>query len=70
VFSRSGGLVDVAITVGPEGLIRELAIAWGGGDPVWTYTVTYTDLGTTPAIEAPEHAEPFPNRTPVIQPSG
>jgi hypothetical protein len=40
--------VDVSITVGADELIRELRVAWGGGDSVWTYTVTYTDLGTTP----------------------
>jgi hypothetical protein len=48
--------LDVAITVGADGLVREIAVAWGTGATAWTYTVSYHDLGTTAPIEAPEDA--------------
>jgi hypothetical protein len=45
--------LDTAITVGEDGLIRELAVTWG----TWTYSVSYSDLGTTAAIVAPKNAK-------------
>jgi len=62
--------LEASITVDSDGLIRELAVGWGGGGAVWTYTVTYSDLGTTAPIVAPEDALPFPRRTPVAPPTG
>jgi len=44
-------LLDTSVTVGPEGVVRELAVTWG----TWTYTVTYSELGSTPAPAAPAH---------------
>ena len=46
-------LLDTAVTVGSDGVIRELAVTWG----TWTYTVTYSDLGSTPRIVAPANAK-------------
>jgi hypothetical protein len=46
-------LLDAAMTVGEDGLIRELAVTW----EIWVYTVTYSDLGTTAAIAAPKNAK-------------
>ena len=46
-------LLDTAITVGADGLIRELAVTWG----TWAYTVTYSDLGTTAPVVAPKNAK-------------
>lgn len=63
--------VDVSITVGADGVISELAVAWGSGGSTWTYTVTYSGFGTTEPIVAPANAEPFPRRTPAaVPPSG
>ena len=45
-------LLDTAVTVGPDGVIREIAVTWG----TWTYTVTYSDLGSTPPLVAPANA--------------
>jgi hypothetical protein len=45
-------LLDTAVTVGPEGVIREIAVTWG----TWTYTVTYRQLGSTPPPVAPADA--------------
>ncbi len=45
-------LLDTAVTVGPEGVVREIAVTWG----TWRYTVTYDNLGATPAPEAPANA--------------
>ena len=39
------------VTVGPEGVVREIAVTWGS----WTYTVTYSKLGETAAPQAPEN---------------
>jgi hypothetical protein len=46
-------LLDTAVTVGPDGVIREIAVTWG----TWTYTVTYSDLGSTPVLVAPANAK-------------
>jgi hypothetical protein len=41
-----------ALTVGADGIVRELAVTWSD----WSYTVTYHKLGSTPAIAAPANA--------------
>jgi hypothetical protein len=48
--------LDVSLTVGSDGLIRTIAAIWGGGS-AWTYTVTFSDLGTAPPIEPPPNAQ-------------
>ena len=50
--------LDVAVTVGADGVVREIAVRWGGS-AAWAYTVTYTGLGTTPAPVAPPNAQPL-----------
>lgn len=62
--------LEVSITVDAGGLIRELAVAWGGSGSAWTYTVTYSDLGATAPIVAPANAQPFPPRTTTAPPTG
>jgi hypothetical protein len=62
--------LDVAVSVGADDLIRSIAVSWGAPGSAWTYTVTYGDLGTTPAIAAPADARPFPDRTPAAPPRG
>jgi hypothetical protein len=47
------------VTVGPDGVIREIAVRWGSGASAWTYKVTYSGLGETPALVAPEDARPL-----------
>jgi hypothetical protein len=44
--------LNASVTVGPDGVIREIALAWG----TWTYAVTYSGLGTTAAPQAPPDA--------------
>jgi hypothetical protein len=44
--------LDTAVTVGPDGAVREIAVTWG----TWTYTVTYSKLGATPTLVAPDNA--------------
>jgi hypothetical protein len=44
--------LDVAVTVGENDVVHELAVAWGA----WMYTVTYSGLGATAAPQAPENA--------------
>jgi hypothetical protein len=48
--------LDAAVTVGADGIIREVAVTWGTSASAWTYTVTYSRLGETPAPVAPAHA--------------
>ena len=48
-----GSRLDVTVSVGADGILREIAVAW---DPAWTYTVFYSALGTTPALVAPPDA--------------
>ena len=45
--------LDTAVTVGGDGVIREIAVTWG----TWTYTVTYRQLGSTPPVVAPANAK-------------
>jgi hypothetical protein len=47
--------LSTAVTVGSDGIIRDIAVTWG----TWTYTVTYSDLGSTPALVAPANAKPL-----------
>jgi hypothetical protein len=44
--------LDAAVTVGGDGLVREITLTWG----TWRYTVMYDDLGATPAPVAPANA--------------
>lgn len=40
------------VTVGADGIVRKIAVAWG----TWSYSVTYGELGSTPALLAPANA--------------
>jgi hypothetical protein len=44
--------LETAVTVRPDGIIRQIAVSWG----TWTYTVAYSGLGATAAPVAPPHA--------------
>jgi hypothetical protein len=50
--ANPAGLLDAALTVGGDGVVREIALSWG----TWTYTVSYTRLGSTAALVAPKNA--------------
>jgi hypothetical protein len=54
--------LDAAVTVDGDGFIREIAVRWGTDASAWTYTVTYSHLGETPAPVAPENARPMRER--------
>jgi hypothetical protein len=56
--------LDAAVTVGADGIVRELAVTWGAEASAWTYTVTYSKLGATSVLAAPANPRPFPNRSP------
>ena len=47
-----GALLDAAVTVGADGVVREVVVSWG----TWVYRVSYSELGTTAAPEAPANA--------------
>ena len=49
-----GTPVVVRITVGPDQTIREILATWGGAS-AWSYRLSYTDLGSTPAPTAPSN---------------
>jgi hypothetical protein len=51
--------LQAAVTVGADGIVREIAVTWGAGAVQWVYKVTYSGLGTTPAPTAPENARPL-----------
>jgi hypothetical protein len=48
-------LLEVAVTVGADGVVREIAVAWG----TWRYTVAYSGLGTTREPAAPANPRPL-----------
>src|SRR5262245_61221435 len=47
--------LDAAVNVGPDGVVRQILVTWRR----WTYTVTYSGLGSTAAPKAPANAEPL-----------
>jgi hypothetical protein len=51
-----------AVTVGADGIVREIAVTWGSGASAWSYTVGYHRLGATPAPVAPSNARPLRER--------
>ena len=57
--------LDTAVTVGAEGVIRQIAVTWGA----WTYTVTYSDLGSTAALRAPADAKSLREQRTVTTPA-
>jgi hypothetical protein len=50
--------LDAAVTVGTDGIVREITVTWGAGASQWVYKVTYSNLGATPAPTAPANAKP------------
>ena len=50
--ANPAALLDAALTVGGDGVVREIALSWGA----WTYTVTYSRLGATAPLAAPKNA--------------
>ena len=50
--------VTVRITVAADDTIREIAAEWGGGS-TWTYRLTFSDLGATPAPTVPDNVVPL-----------
>jgi hypothetical protein len=60
--SDPNAALDAAITVGADGIVREIAVTWGAGASAWRYAVSYSGLGSTPSPTAPANARPFPDR--------
>jgi hypothetical protein len=54
--------LETAVTVGADGVIREIAVSWGSSPSTWTYTVAYSGLGATAAPVAPANARPLRER--------
>ena len=50
--ANPAALLDAALTVGADGVVRQIALSWG----TWTYTVTYSGLGSAAALVAPKNA--------------
>jgi hypothetical protein len=48
--------LDAAVTVGADGLVRQIAVTWGAGASPWSYTVKYRNLGATAGPAAPANA--------------
>jgi hypothetical protein len=51
--------LDTAVTVGADGVVREVAVTWGTTASAWRYTVDYRGLGATAGPVAPANARPF-----------
>ena len=51
-------LIDISITVVADGTIGEIHATWGG-DASWSYRLTFSDLGSTPAPDKPNNVEPL-----------
>jgi hypothetical protein len=53
--ANPAALLDTTVTVGSDGIVRELAVEWG----TWTYSVAYRKLGEGAAVRAPANAIPM-----------
>jgi hypothetical protein len=53
-------LLRAEITVGQDGIVREIVVSWG----TWRYAVSYSGLGATPAPLAPADAHPLKRHVP------
>jgi len=51
--------LDVAVTVGADDVVRDIALTWGTSASAWTYTVTYSGLGATSPPVAPANPRPL-----------
>jgi hypothetical protein len=51
--AEPGSPLETSVTVGADGVIRGLSITWGP----WAYTVGYSDLGSTRALDVPKKAK-------------
>jgi hypothetical protein len=51
--------LQAAVTVGADGIVREIAVTWGAGASQWAYRITYSALDATPAPTAPANAKPL-----------
>lgn len=51
--------LDVAVTVGADGVVRRIEVTLGASPSAWSYTVTYSQLGATPGPAAPENVRPL-----------
>jgi hypothetical protein len=60
--------LQVAVTVGADGVIREITVTWGTSASAWTYTVAYSRLAATSAPVAPEGARPLRDRLRTSRP--
>jgi hypothetical protein len=56
--------LNAVVTVGADGIVREIAVTWGTGASAWTYTVIYSKLGETPAPVAPKNPRPLREQWP------
>jgi hypothetical protein len=54
--------LDAAVTVGADGIVRDVTVTWGSGASGWTYRVAYSGLGATPGPVAPANARPLRDR--------
>ena len=55
-------LIDIGISLRPEGTIGEIHATWGG-ESSWSYRLTYSDLGSTAALEKPAKVQPCLRRS-------
>lgn len=53
-------LLRAEVTVGPDGIVRQLAVSWG----TWRYAVSYSGLGATRAPVVPADARGLDRRVP------
>ena len=61
-------LLNAAVTVSADGIIREITVTWGTSASAWTYAVTYSGLGATSAPVAPANARPLRHRSNTAKP--
>ena len=57
--ANPNALIDISISVRPDGTIGEIHATWGG-ESSWSYRLTYSDLGSTAPLEKPANVQPCP----------
>jgi hypothetical protein len=61
--------LDVAVTVGSEGVVREIKVTWGTPASSWVYTVAYSALGATAAPAAPPNTKSLAELRGLVEPA-
>jgi hypothetical protein len=54
--------LEATVTIGADGIVREVSVSWGADGSAWRYSVAYDGLGRTAPLTRPANARPLRER--------